>query len=906
MRTKTTLLLFLFLLLLAASHPAIPAQAATITVSTSDDEVNEDGDCSLREAIIAANTDTAVDACPAGDGADHIELPAATYTLTITGANNDDATRGDLDILDDLTITGEGRASTIIDANGDDRAVHILVDAGSVEISRLTVRGSHPSYIGAILVDEGTLNLVNSRVSENEDIGVAVYQSAVLNVVNSRIYSNEQGGLLLTQNATATVLNSTVSGNNGYGGAGISNAGYLFVVNSTISGNSASNNGGGIYNAHQLPDTVLINATVTGNSADASDGGGIDSEWGTTTVKNSIIAGNLRDGATQPSDCSGDVESEGYNLIQSTSGCTITGETGSNITGVDPMLGPLQDNGGPTVTHALLGGSPAVDAGDPTGCDDAVGAPLTTDQRGYVRPVDGGGGNQRCDIGAFEYDSGGPRPKAFVVTYTDDDGDINPGDARCDVFPALPGNQCSLRGAIEEINALGLGDAPIHINFDIPGSVPGLFRPSSPLPEITVPIFIDGATQPGAACPTATTPANLQIVLDGTFAGADENGIVLAAGSDGSTIQGLVIGNFDDDGINISSNINRVRCNHIGVAADGESPMGNGVTGIFVGGDENEIGGDNSDGARNVISANGRPLQLYGSANRIRNNFMGTTADGMNALGNNSGIVISHDDNIIGGNNPLARNVISGGGDYALYISSADNTRIIGNYIGVARDGITPLPNTGDGITIFSNSIGNMIGGTDAGEGNIIAYNDGNGVELSAHRSLVPEQNTIRGNAIHDNSALGIALRDGSNRGQIPPTLASTPDRLTVSGTLDGQPNSTFHVDLYRNQQCDPSGYGEGQEYLYTIDVSTDASGQSEFSVDLPPAAVLPGDYITATATDAEDNTSEFSACVQLEFVPPPTATPTSTVTPGPSPTPTATGTPNTADEHIFLPIITR
>lgn len=928
MRIKTTYLFFALLLLLIAPQPPTPVQAATIAVTTTDDEVNNDGDCSLREAIIAANSDSAVDSCPAGDGADHIELPTGTYTLTITGASNDDATRGDLDISDELTITGAGRAATIIDANGDDRAMHILPGAGSVEISRLTVRGSHPSYTGAVLV-EGSLNLVSSRVSQNADFGIAVYTNGVLNVVNSRIYDNEQGGLLLTQNATATVLNSAISGNSGYGGAGISNAGYLFIVNSTISGNNASNNGGGIYNAHQLADTVLINTTVTGNIADASDGGGIDSEWGTTTVKNSIIAGNLRDGGAQPSDCSGSMESEGYNLIQSTSGCTITGNTTANMTGVDPMLGPLKDNGGPTVTHALLDGSPTIDAGDPAGCVDAAGALLTTDQRGYVRPVDGGSGNRTCDIGAFEYDSGGPRPVAFTVTYTDDDGDSNPGDARCDVFAAQPGNQCSLRGAIEEINALGSGDAPTRIDFDIPGGVPGLFRPGSPLPEIKAPVIIDGASQRLASCPTATTPANLLIILNGSLAGSGTNGLRITSTAGGSTIRGLVIGDFDGSGIHVAtqSEDNHIECNHIGIGADGVSNRGNG-NGVQIWSANNVIGGEDVAQRRNVISGNeeeGVYLASGAKDNLVTNNFIGTTADGMSGLGNGTGLEIyaNQSGNVIGGIGMHSRNVISGNLNNGI-TSSGQNTLIQGNFIGVAYDGVTTLPNQGSGISILGNST-NLIGGIDAHQGNVIAHNGSRGVLIytNAVAGTVPYQNEVRGNSIHDNAGLGIDLEtdgvdsndpgdgdDGANGRQNYPVLHGTLGSTAVGGTLDSASNSTFRIDVYRNDSCDGSGHGEGQEYLQTIEVVTDGDGIGDFNIDVPPTAVSPGDYVTATATDADGNTSEFSACVQLDFVPPPpataTATPTVTSTPGPSPTPRVTGTPNSASEQHYLPLISR
>jgi plastocyanin len=123
-------------------------------------------------------------------------------------------------------------------------------------------------------------------------------------------------------------------------------------------------------------------------------------------VRNSLIAGNT-DGSNPAyayPDCFGPLISEGFILIQDTTGCTITGDTTGNITSLNAELGPLQDNGGPTFTHALLPISPAIEAGNPGGCTDENSALLDTDQRGYVR-------NGFCDMGAYEYNSAGtPTP----------------------------------------------------------------------------------------------------------------------------------------------------------------------------------------------------------------------------------------------------------------------------------------------------------------------------------------------------------------------------------------------------------------------------------------------------------------------------------------------------------------
>src|SRR5690554_4855169 len=162
------LLLVGILSALAALAPA--ARAGAISVTTTDDELNNDGDCSLREAIVAANRDTDVDACTPGGGKDLIIVPAGTYTLGLSGANEDGGLTGDLDILEDLTIAGAGRSSTIIDARGLDRVFHIAVATlSTVELSRLTIiGGDNTDAGGGLMVQGGRVTSTRISVRNNE------------------------------------------------------------------------------------------------------------------------------------------------------------------------------------------------------------------------------------------------------------------------------------------------------------------------------------------------------------------------------------------------------------------------------------------------------------------------------------------------------------------------------------------------------------------------------------------------------------------------------------------------------------------------------------------------------------------------------------------------------------------
>jgi len=360
-----------------------PAHAATIAVNTTADELNSDGDCSLREAIQAANTDSTVDGCGAGSGADTIVVPAGTYTLSIAGANEDANATGDFDITTELTINGVGAATTIIDGAKLDRLFHVL-SSGSVVMSGVTIRNGDPSpwLAGGGIANEGNVTISRSRIVGNTAyFGGGVYNGGTFTMENSTISDN-----------TAPVA--------GFGGGFVDQGGATAAfTNVTISGNTASGFGGGIATYSSL---TINSSTIVSNTAYTGDGG-ISSQPGAAVIKNTIVADNRFPGHNWWVDCGGTVTSAGHNLIENTGGCNIVGDTSGNITGLDPVLGPLTDNGGFTQTHALLPGSPAIDAGSPD-CP-----PPAADQRGFARPVDGDGDTILvCDIGAYE--SGTPAP----------------------------------------------------------------------------------------------------------------------------------------------------------------------------------------------------------------------------------------------------------------------------------------------------------------------------------------------------------------------------------------------------------------------------------------------------------------------------------------------------------------
>ncbi|MCP4538196.1 MAG: CSLREA domain-containing protein [Chloroflexi bacterium] len=230
---------------------------ASIIVTTTDDEYNTDGDCSLREAIIAANSDAPVDACLAGHGDDTITLPSGTYALGLMGVDEDQAASGDLDVTTNLTLQGTGTEQTTVDGAGIDRVFHVLPE-GVLTLKGITVSGGN------------TVGEAGEQVQEQG--GGGIFNQGALYLADCVLTGNaaQRGGGLYNLGA-ATMAGCTISNHNASnGGGGINNRGTLIINDSTITANTTPRHGGGIHTRGAL---TITYSSITGNVADKSGGG---------------------------------------------------------------------------------------------------------------------------------------------------------------------------------------------------------------------------------------------------------------------------------------------------------------------------------------------------------------------------------------------------------------------------------------------------------------------------------------------------------------------------------------------------------------------------------------------------------------------------------------------------------
>jgi hypothetical protein len=487
----------------------------------------------------------------------------------------------------------------------------------------------------------------------------------------------------------------------------------------------------------------------------------------------------------------------------------------------------------------------------------------------------------------------------------------------------------SLRQALTDANN---ATGPHTIEFNIPGGGVHTISPATALPQIIVQegLTIDGTTQPGYAnAPLIEisgnasgnsgldfqfTPAVVKalvvngwssgitslnggsLLLTGSYIGTDETGTIAVPNGTGvnllngaaNTIGGSsaaernVIAGNSSAGIHLAFGATgSIRGNYIGVDVTGnaELPTGLGIhcengSGLVIGGgiaaDRNVIAGADVPG--------GAGITLQSCPNSIiRGNYIGTNAAGTEAFPNQTGIATSLSGGLqIGGTGAGDGNLVSGNTNTGLHLGLSDGSTVQGNRFGTDATGTLPIPNS-VGARLASND---TLFGTAAPGGpgaNIVAFN-AIGVDSPG------SGNTIRGNSIHDNGYLGLDVgfpnvsandEDDADPGsQNFPNLSSAVVEgagVRIMGSLGSTPSSTFDLDFYEEPACSrfPQDLLEGERWIGTAQVATDASGHAAINVLLTPVAVDPGFRVTATATSAATgDTSEFSQRIVLTSAP--------------------------------------
>jgi CSLREA domain-containing protein len=393
---------------------SVPAGTYKLTVLGADEDKSKSGDLDITDNLSikgsgSGTKGTVID----GQASDRIfDIIGVSTTVDISGVTIQKGKVKDLGggvrntgslRLDDSVVQFSSVGSNGVQSG----AGGGISNQGSLSLSRTTVSNNSSGNTGGGITNGGTLTLNNAIVSNNTSFstGGGINMTGVVTITNTTISGNTAGGpgggIGMGGGGNLTINASTISGNSTEGwGGGIYAYETLTLNTSTVSGNIAKMSGGGILYLANSGSMTLTSSTIANNKvSDTTDGhgGGVLMTGGVLTLSNTLIA--LNTGGYKAPDCGfqdAQVTSNGHNLIGSTADCNYPSGT-SDLRDLDPGLGPLRNNGGPTFTHPLLGTSRAVDAGSNQIC-------TGTDQTGFARPFDGNNdGSRICDIGAFEF-----------------------------------------------------------------------------------------------------------------------------------------------------------------------------------------------------------------------------------------------------------------------------------------------------------------------------------------------------------------------------------------------------------------------------------------------------------------------------------------------------------------------
>ncbi|HWB13177.1 MAG TPA: PKD domain-containing protein [Pirellulales bacterium] len=844
------------------------------------------------------------------NGVDGIYVDTTIGTRIGTNADgiNDDLERNVVsgNAVDGIDLTANG-SGTVIAGNyiGTDATGMVALANGG---NGITINGGH-NVIGGGLPGAG--NLISGNATNGVLIGGS---SATGNVLAGNYIGVNAAGSTALPNSGNTLTTAGVIVNGG--------ANHNFIgtngdgVNDASEGNVISGNtGGGVFitgagtNSNVVAGN-FIGLDSTGTYAIANHRGGVRIRAGAQYN----LVGTNADGISDSDErnvVSGNVSFDGvsisgagtnYNVVAGNylgtdatglhavpnfdSGVSITTGAAFNRIGTDGLKGGLDIEEGNLISGNHLDGmylEDAVDnviAGNDIGTDETGAAALPNGATGIILTTDVSG-SQGNRIGTNS-DGQGDADERNVISGNATDGILITGSGTGS--NTVAGNYIGTNAA--GTAALANAGNGVNVSGTATNTIGGT--------NIAARNVIGGNLAQGVLVTGAAATGNK---IAGDYIGTNAagtaavpnrggDGVRLASGANDNTVGGTTAGAGNvlsgnlGVGVRITgagSNSNTVAGNEIGTNAAGTAALANGNSGVLIdsGAQSNTIGGASA-AARNVISGNalaGVAFQSSGTTgNTVEGNWVGLNAAGTGGLANvQTGIAFVDSSS---GNSALD-NVVSGNQLAGVYVGGSlqtppgsSNNIIRGNLIGTTPGGTTPLGNSGPGVWIQNGSTGNVVGGTAAGQANVIAFNSQSGVKIAGSTTT---GNASRANSIYANGNLGIELANGGNSNQPYPVITTVTfgnqggsPVTTIVGTLHAAPNTTYVVDFYANPAADPSGYGQGESYLGSITLGTDSNGAGSFNdaILYDGTALANGgkqQVFSATATDPAGNTSQFA-----------------------------------------------
>ncbi|MBX7103317.1 MAG: DUF4347 domain-containing protein [Gemmataceae bacterium] len=418
------------------------------------------------------------------------------------------------------------------------------------------------------------------------------------------------------------------------------------------------------------------------------------------------------------------------------------------------------------------------------------------------------------------------------------------------------------------INSANLTAGLDTITFNIAG---GGIRNIRPMATYTISesVIIDATTQPGYA-------GSPRVEIDGAILPAGSPAFLVNGAK--STIRGLAIFDAPAEGIALrGTGGHTVAGCWIGLNASG-SQVGNGVNGVTIRSNDNIVGGS-ATSDRNIIAGNtgaGIRAELTARNTTIQGNWIGVDSAGTAKMANTgAGIHL-----LAGADSAtVSDNVIAGNGTDGIIADNVSNLTARGNWIGTTSSGVAGLGNTRHGVSLINGTVDSIVGGTTAGQGNVIAFNGGIGINVIGPNDLTVGIQFL-GNSIYSNGGLGIDLDgdgptandtgdgdSGANYDKNFPVLVSAVyngSQITITGNYNSSGSNTYRLEFFVSTSMDVSGYGEGQNYIGSTTVVTDSKGNGTFNLTLP-VTISPNSILSATATDTKIlSTSEFSQSIAV------------------------------------------